>query len=773
MSLSGPAVERITHFGPEWERIVIGRILDIKPHPNADKLRIVRTDIGSKKLDIICGGINLKEGMLVAVALSGSRVRWHGEGDLIELKPTEIRGVKSEAMIAAANEIGLFELFPHEAREVMDLSATGAKPGAPLAEALGLEDYVFDTEVTTNRPDLLGMAMFAKESAAILREKCDEKKILASERYPKPEISEKISVKIEDKKLSARYTAAVVRGVRVGPSPLWLRLRLARAGISSISNIVDITNYIMLLSGEPMHAFDLKKLNGGINVRRAKDGEKIKALDGVEYKLGREMTVISDSGKALAIAGIMGGAESAISNTTTDIVLEAAVFDPVSIRRTSRALNLRSESSLRFEKGISEDLAHRALSAAVRLVLELAGGKCGPMADSRSGAYKPLKYSISVSEAQKLIGAPVAAGEMKRILTDLGFKVQGTGTKMTAAVPYFRDHDIESGRDLVEEVARVYGYHRLPSVLPAGEIPVQKASSELTSEGKIKEMMLGAGWNEVITYSFVSASSIQKIGFDKSRALKLWNPLTSDYEYMRTSLVPSVLEVIDKNQENFPEVKIFEISNVYYPRKNDLPKEELNFVAAVSAKSGESPFYEAKGLFELFASRFAVSGLALRRGAPDASYWHPGRSAVVTIGNEAVGSLGEIHPSVLRKFGVEHRVAVLELALPGVFPHMRQFGDYKKLPAYPAAKRDISFVIGEKVIYEKIAEVIKGASSLISEAELFDVYSGKGVPAGKKSMAFHITYSSPERTLSSDEVEAAHSGLGAALKKELGAEVRS
>ncbi len=773
LSLSGPSVERIHHFGPEWDKIVIGKILEIKPHPNADKLRITVTDIGNKKLDIVCGGTNLKKEMKVAVALSGARVRWHGEGELIELKPTEIRGVKSEAMIAAANEIGLFELFPHQEREVMDLSEISANPGALLASALGLEDYIYDTEVTTNRPDLLAMIGFAREAGAITRGKFDEKKILSLEKYPKPGLKDTIAVKIEDKKLCPRYMAAIVRNVKVGPSPLWMRLRLARAGIRPISNIVDIANYVMLEMGQPMHAFDLKKLNGGIIVRKARTGEKIKALDGIDYKLWNETLVIADSDAPIAVAGIMGEAETGISEKTSDIVLEAATFDSVNIRKSSRSLNLRSESSLRFEKGLSVDLPHRALARALQLVLEFAGGASGPAVDTRSGAYKSLRFSIVVEEAQRLIGAPIAQGEMKRILTSLGFKVQGTRSKMTAVVPYFRDHDIESGRDLVEEVARIYGYHRLPSVIPAGEIPVSAASAPgLLWEERIKEMMAGAGFNEVITYSFTSASSMEKLGFDKTRALRLWNPLTSEYEYMRTSLIPSVLETVAKNQENFSEIKIFEIANVYFPRANDLPVEESNFATVVSVKSKETPFFAVKGIFELFAGRFALDKLALKREAPFAICWHPGRSATITFDGRPVGTLGEIHPLALRKFGIEHRVAVLELALPELFPFMKQFGEYNNLPEFPSAKRDISFTIPEKIIYEKIIGAIRSANKLIVSAELFDIYSGRGVHEGRKSMAFHITYQSPERTLSSDEVEAAHKALGDAVKKELGAEVR-
>ncbi|MBI2098977.1 phenylalanine--tRNA ligase subunit beta [Candidatus Uhrbacteria bacterium] len=785
LSLSGPSVERIHHFGSEWDKIVVGKVLEIKPHPNADKLRIAITDIGSRKMEIVCGGTNLQKEMKVAVALSGARVRWHGEGELIELKPTEIRGVKSEAMIAAANEIGLFELFPHKEREVMDLSGLKAKPGAALTLALGLEDYVYDTEVTTNRPDLLGIIGFAREASAITREKFDEKKILSLEKYPKPGLKDAIAVKVLDKRHCPRYTAAVVRGVKVGPSPLWMRIRLARAGIRPISNIVDITNYVMLEMGEPMHAFDLKKLNGGIVARKARAGEKIKVLNGADYKLSDETLVIADAEKPIAIAGIMGGAETGVSGETTDIVLEAATFDPVSIRRSSRLLNLRSESSLRFEKGLSTDLPHRALARALQLVLEIAGGTCGPMSDIRSAVYKPFKFSIGVEEAQRLIGAPIAVGEMKRILTSLGFKLQATSYpapeqvrygagKLQARVPYFRDHDIESGRDLAEEVARVYGYHKLPSVLPEGKIPLRERPDELIWEDKIKEALAGAGGTEIITYSFTSAGAMRKVDFDEKSATRIANPLTSDFEYMRTSLIPSALEVVSKNQENFPTVKLFEIANTYHPRKNDLPEESPNLLVAVSAKKNEpSPYYTVKGILELVSCRLGLD-FDFENKCLQAELWHRGRSVCVRNNGKIVGAMGELHPKVLANFGIEHRLAALELHLGELYGAMREIGAYIPVPEFPAAKRDVSFIISERTPYEEVVKIMKAADKLIVGAELFDIFTGPSTAlgAGKKSMAFHITYQSKERTLSSEEVEAAHKRLADMLKLKIRAEVR-
>lgn len=774
LSLSGPSIERLEHKGSLWEKMVVGQILDIKPHPNADKLKIATTNIGKKNLDIVCGGLNLYKGMKVAVALAGARVRWHGEGDYVELKATEIRGVKSEAMIAAANEIGLFDAFPHKEREVLDLSWCPAPVGASFQSALELEDVIFDTEVTTNRPDLLSMTGFAREAAAITREKLDQKKLDSLEIFPKPQHKETISVKVENKKLCPRYTAVLIKGVKIAPSPWWMRKRLMAAGIRPICNVVDVTNYVMLETGAPLHAFDAKRIAGGIVVRNAKSGERIQALDGNTYKLSPEMLVIADEKKPIAIAGVMGGGETGVNESTTEVILESATFDPVSVRKTSRELNLRSESSLRYEKGLSADLPHRASARAVQLIVENAGAAHGPMVDTRTQKYAPLRFALSVTEAQKLIGAPIAAGEMKRILTNLGFRVQGSGYRFNVTVPYFRDHDIESGRDLVEEIARIYGYHRITGVLPQGEIPKTKKSPELFWEDKIKELMTGAGFNEVITYSFISRSLMDKLDFDSSRALRLWNPLTSDYEFMRTSLLPSALKVIAENQENFPTSKIFELSNVYHPRQRELPVEELNFIAAVTAKkSDSSPFFEVKGLFELLNVRFSLKDFSLKRDLPNANFLHPGRSAVVLWKGKPVGSIGELHPFVLTKFGIEHRVAVLELALGSLLPEFKATGEYRPIPQFPASKRDISFLVPERTSYEKILSAITEADQLIIGAELFDVYSGKNVEAGKKSLAFHIVYQSGERTLTSEEVEAAHNRLGAALAQKFGAEVRS
>ncbi|MFH1193580.1 MAG: phenylalanine--tRNA ligase subunit beta [bacterium] len=483
VSLSGPSVERINYQeGADLDKIVVGKILNITKHPNADKLRLVEVDLGKKKVTVVCGGSNLQGGMKVAVALSGAKVKWHGEGELVELKPTEIRGVKSEGMICAAEEIGLGEQFPKkDEKEILDLSDLGAKPGALLAEALNLKDAIFDIEVTSNRPDMMSVVGIAREAGTILKSSFTMPKIA-----PLKGKDNGISLKIknDEPELCLRYQAVVIEGVKVAPSPWWLKQKLASAGTRSINNIVDITNLVLWEMGQPLHAFDYEKLAGGsersrrevsIVVRRAKKGEKIKALDGVEYKLAENYLLIADGKKPVAIAGVMGGELSGVTNGTKTIVLEAASFEPVSVRRTSRALNLRSESSNLFEKGLSTEATTAALARAAELVAQLAGGKiASKIFDLRSKEYKPRTVALSAEKANKIMGVELETEEMADILSRLGFSVSVKGGEIKAKAPYWREGDIAIEEDLIEEIARVYGYHRLPSVLPSGYPPFGK-----------------------------------------------------------------------------------------------------------------------------------------------------------------------------------------------------------------------------------------------------------------------------------------------------------
>jgi len=779
VSLCGPSVERINHQGAELKHIVLGKILNITKHPNADKLRLVETDLGKKKIIIVCGGSNLQGGMKVAVALSGAKVRWHGEGELVELKPTEIRGVKSEGMICAADEIGLAAEFPKkEEREILDLSGLEAKPGMPLSEALNLKDVVFDIEVTTNRPDMMSVLGIGREAGTILKAL-----------FKMPEIKQikgrdgglSLKIKNEAPSLCYRYQAVVIEGVKVKESPWWLKQKLAAVGTRSINNIVDITNFVLWEMGQPLHAFDYEKLDGkNIVVREAKKNEKIKALDGLDYKLKEGMLVIADAKKPVAIAGVMGGEASGIADGTNTIVIEAATFDPVSIRRTSRALNLRSDSSNIFEKGISTEGTSPALARAAELIMQMAGGKiASKVFDLRSKEYKPRTVILSVEKANKIIGAELEAEEMADILSRLGFSIAVKGNEIKAKPPYWREGDIEIEEDLIEEIARVYGYHRLPKELPPGTSTKSNAEKIFSWERIAKQLSVAAGYNEIISYGMISKKMMENMG--EESAIKIANPLSSDLEYMRTCLLPGLLQSVAQNQNNFSEEKIFELSRVYPPaKKGILPQEELHFAGV---NYGESPkgelFYEAKGFVEEALKQFGIAGYELKEsGDPN---MHPARSCDIYIKNEYLGSFGEIHPAVLKKFSIDSQVGFFYFYFDTLIKFAKSHKTYSLISDYPGIKRDISFVIDSKKEYKEVEEAIYAVDKLIKNVEVFDVYEpsfakaseGRGqVPAGKKSIALHILFRSDEKTLETKEADAVWEKIVKILKDKFDAEIR-
>ncbi len=787
LSLSGPSVERIHRQGEGLEKVVVGKILKVKPHPNADKLRVAETDIGGMIKDIVCGGSNLADGQLVAVALPatagrpGAMVKWHGEGEPVEIKETKLRGVESYGMICGADEIGLLDLFPKKGeREIIDLTSTDAKPGTPLAKALGLDDVIFDVEVTSNRPDAMCMVGMAREAAAIFDTPLlwKEPVIPAKAGTQKPEKKAlPLSVEVRAKKFCLRYQAVAMTGAKVGPSPLWLKRRLAAAGLNSINNLVDITNYVMLELGQPMHVFDHRKLRGGkIVVREAAEGEKIKALDGNVYQLKPGQLVIADAERPAAIAGIMGGADTGVTETTTDIVFEAATFDPVSVRRAARALNLHSASSLRFEKGLSTEMTGTALARAVQLAREIAGATvASAVIDKRAAPYKKLVFPFRPARAAELIGVEIPVKEMKRILTALGFRISGTGAKWNVTVPYWRDHDIEGERDLIEEVARVHGYENLPSAIPEGPLPLPEPEAALSAEDRVKRLLKAWGLTEVIAYSFISGKLADAAGFPKETLLRISNPLTEDYEYMRPSLLPGILTIIRENQEEVPAGGLFELSNVYLKRAGDLPEEQPRLAIALwSSAANGSLFLKLKGLAEALAAELGivVSAVRVTDRALLGGAWHPGRCAELKAEGETLARLSELHPAYCAKFGIDRRVAYLELMFVRALKHGSDAKRYVPIPVFPPAKRDLAFVLERHHEHAVVFDAIRKADPLVARVELFDVFEDAKLGAGKKSMAYHLEFAAPDRTLTAAEADAAADRVRAILKKEFEAEIR-
>ncbi len=770
LSLSGPAVERIRRLAAQLEHVVVGRIAELRPHPNANRLQVTIVDVGKELLEIVCGGSNLAVGQKVAVAKVGSRVRWHGQGDPIALGEAEIRGVKSFGMIAAADEIGLADVFPAAGeREILDLSfLEKAAAGTPLAEALGYDDVIFDIEVTTNRPDALSVVGMAREAAAVVGAKFQQRRLAEATALPPTPAKDALplSVEVEAKGLCPRYQALVIDGVIVGPSPWWLRRRLAQAGIRSISNVVDATNYVMLELGQPLHAFDYHALEDrAVVVRAAKPKETIAALDGGSYAFAGGELVIADRARPVAVAGIMGGEATGVGAKTTAVVLEAATFDPVSVRRTARALNLHSDSSLRFEKGLSPEGTAPALARAARLIVELAGGRvAGKPKDVRERPYKAPSFAYRPAKAAALIGAPVPAAKQISILAALGCTVKGRGASITVTVPWWRDRDIEGERDLVEEVARVWGYHNLPSVLPPGAPPLRPEDPLLLLEDRIKASLRGAGWTETMSYSMVSAALRAKAGMD-APAARIANPLTADLAELRTDLLPSMLQVVADNQEAWPEAALFELANVYLPQGDGLPKEEPRLLLACwgASPDGEQ-FLRAKGAAEHLCRTFAADHVVV---AGRASAWpekvsHPGRRADVLLGETPAGSIAEVHPAILSRFGIEARVAVVALD-PAALLARPAVPSYAPPPLYPGVKRDVAAFVAARATHEALAAAIRGAHPLVAEVTLFDVFRGKGVPAGKKSVAYHVVYRAADRTLTAAEADEAHAAVVAAL----------
>lgn len=773
ISLSGPSVERIIPAGEGLEKVVVGRIVEVKPHPDADKLRVVLTDIGGEKKDIVCGGSNLKEGQNVVVALPGAMVRWHGEGEPVEIKAAKLRGVESYGMICGANEVGLEDMFPaSDEKEIVDLGDLNAKPGTPIAEALGLSDTVFDVEVTTNRPDAFGMVGIAREASAILEVPFTWK----PDKAPAKPKGEKLplTVKVEAKNLCPRYQAVVMRNVKVGPSPLWLKRRLASAGLNSINNVVDITNYILLDLGQPMHAFDYETLKGhAIVVREAKKGEGLMTLKDEEKVLAPGQLVIADAERPTAVAGVMGGKDTGVTERTTSIVFEGAAFEPVQVRRTARALNLQSDSQLRYEKGLSVEATAPAIAMAVRLAEELCGAEvASEVFDVRASKYKPRTYPFRPARAEELIGVAVPPKEMKRILTDLGFKVSGSGASWKVEVPYWRDHDIEGERDLVEEVARVYGYGNLPSVMPEGKLPETAPDPALEREDCMKRVLKDWGYTELMTYSFVSEELMKKEGLNPAGALKLLNPLTEELSHMRTSLVASALKTIEENQDEAVEGSAFEMANVYLPRKGDLPEEKSRLlIADWNRDESGSAARRTKGVLEALLGRLGL-GSRFAFSEAEGKDWHPGRSASVLVDGMDVGTVGEVHPAILKRFGVERRVALAVIDLATVLSVANDRRTYVPMDEFPNAKRDLAFVVGRTVAHADVDSEIRSASELLRTVELFDVYEGSHLGEGKKSMAYHLEFGASDRTLEASEVDAIMDDIRKRLKERFDAEAR-
>lgn len=766
----GNSVERIDRLAERFDKMVVGFVKKVKPHPNADKLKVAETDIGKEVVEIVCGGINLAEGQRVVVGLPGAKVRWHGEGELVELAKTKIRGVESFGMICAVEEIG-FEKLSHREREIWDITnLIDAKPGMPIVKALDIDDTIFDIEVTSNRPDCMSIIGQAREGAAIIG---------TGLKRPTGPIGprgkdKKLTIDVKEPEFCPKYSAILIENIKVGPSPWWLQKKLLFAGHRPINNVVDITNYVLHEYGQPLHVFDADKLDGEtIVIRKAKKDETIKTLDGNLYELKTDMLVIADAKRPIAVAGVMGGEETSTTEKTTRVLIEAATFDPVSVRRTARALNLYSDSQLLFEKGLSTKATEPALIHAAGLMSDLTGGKiASSITTEQSEVYNQRIFRFHPNKAKILMGVEMEDKSMLSILERLGFVMTKLGKEYHATVPFWRDHDIESSVDLVEEIARVYGYDNFPSVFPLGEIPMALEDSVLRWQGKTKEILKGVGLAEIYSYAFVSKDQLIASGFDEKKAVALRNPLNNEFAFMRPSLVPSMLTTIEQNQHRFEEADLFELAPVYLFQKNDLPSEPLQLLIAVYGKDGRELFLRAKGILERWMREVGLKDWSYKR-ISGSENWHEGRSAEIQIARKTLGEIGEISKNLARVFGIDVPVVLARMKFQEIVSLFTQSKTFSPLSVFPEVKRDLAFVLDERTEYTKIDEKLRKLSPLIKEVEMFDVYRGKGIEEGKKSLAIHLVFRSDERTLESKEVDGEVEKMRDVIQKEFGGIMRS
>ncbi|HBG81955.1 TPA: phenylalanine--tRNA ligase subunit beta [candidate division CPR2 bacterium] len=765
LSLSGTEIEKIENHAVTWSGVNVAEVLEIEKHPNADRLRLVTVNTGKDKQTVVCGAANVEVGQKIAFAREGAKL-----GDF-ELKRVNIRGVESAGMCASEAELGLST----ESTGIMVLNAS-AKIGASLGEALEVGEPVLEAEITPNRSDEYSMIGIAREVAAVTGDELKFPEIDLKETEEKAD--SRINVEVLDKDLCSQYLARVIQIEKIGESPDWMKRHLEAAGVRPINLVVDVANYVMLELGQPLHAFDGDKIaDQKIEVRRANDGEVLETLDGQKRKLDSSMLVIADAEKPIAIAGVMGGANSEISAKSKFAILESATFDKVSVRKTSSKLALRTEAVTRFEKGLPFKLAQIAIDRAAYLLQELGEGKVY----SGTVAVKNYKDEEKVVELEsedvlKKLGLVLSIEEAIKYLNRLGFDAKSYDGIISATVPWWR-LDVSIPEDLLEEIVRLYGLNNVEATLPRGDIPQPKVDKKLKIEFLLKDLLEGAGFTETLSYSFMSGESLEKIGFDQKRAIRVANPISGEHEYMRPSLIPSILQVIAKNEHDFDFIKIYELANIYLPSEEELPYESKGLVVAVSGiddlrviyPNGKT-FYIAKGAAELILKELGINNIQFIPAKND--NFHPGRTAEIVVGEQKIGIIGEVHPALQHAFGLKRPVAILDLDFKLLVKLSNLIKPFKSLSSYPIVERDLSFIIDEKITFKEITESLAKTSPILKEIELLDVYLGLEEP-GKISKTIRLYFEPTEKTLSEEEISGFVTKAMDVLKHKFGAVVRA
>ncbi len=781
MTLSGSKVEGFEALDADLDKIVVGQIQKIERHPDADKLVVCQVDVGTGELiQIVTGAPNVKEGQKVPVVLDGGRVAGGHDGKKtpggIKIKKGKLRGVASAGMMCSIEELGSsHEMYPEAPEEGIYIFGSDAVVGESAVKALGLNDVVFEYEITSNRVDCFGVLGLAREAAATFGK--EFKPPVVAETGNDEDVNDYIKVTVQDAELCPRYCARVVKNIKIAPSPQWMQRRLASQGIRPINNIVDITNYVMEEYGQPMHAYDLETIAGReIIVRRAGKDEAFVTLDGQERRMDDSVLMICDGEKAVGIAGIMGGENSMITDSVQTMLFEAACFDGTNIRLSSKKIGLRTDASGKFEKGLDPNNALDAINRACQLIEELGAGEVvGGVADVYGKRKVGRKIPFDAGKVNRLLGTEIDKGTMVGYFEKLGLSYDWE--KEEVDVPSWRQ-DLECLADLAEEVARFYGYDNIPTTLPTGEATTGKLSFKLRVEAVARDIAEFCGFSQGMTYSFESPKVFDKLLLPKDSALRravvISNPLGEDFSIMRTVSLHGMLTSLSTNyNRRNKNVRLYELGNIYLPKQvpvTELPDERMQFTLGMY---GDGDFYTMKGVIEEFFSKAGLSGKEIYDPDAGKPFLHPGRQANVIYDGEVVGYLGEVHPQVADNYSIKERVYVAVIDMPKIVELATFDRKYEGIARFPAVSRDISMVMPKDILVGEVEKVFdtKGGSYL-EHYELFDIYEGSQIKAGFKSVAYSLTFRAKDKTLEEadympamERILKALEGMGIELRK--------
>lgn len=776
LTMTGSKVEAIEQRGNDIKNVVVGKILEIKKHPDADKLVVTKVNIGDEVVQIVTGADNIKEQDIVPIAKDGSELPGG-----VKIKKGSLRGVDSCGMMCSVGELGLkLEDYPGQIEHGIMILPKDYEQyiGKDIVDVLNLREDIIEFEITSNRPDCFSIEGLGRETAVSIGAPfIAPRKNLDNINVEKVNEINGLKVDIEAPDLCYRYIARVVENVKIGPSPEWMQRRLRACGVRAINNIVDITNYVMLELGQPMHAFDINSIDGKhIYVRRAKENEEIITLDGEKRTLNTENLVIADENKPVAIAGVMGGENSEIEDTTKTVVFESAVFNGASVRLTAKSVGLRTEASSRYEKGLSSENALRAINRAVELVEQMGAGtvvnKC---IDVYPTKQKVNEIKFEPDRINALLGTNVSKEEMIKIFESLEIKVEGD--KVIA--PYFRP-DLEQLADIAEEVLRIYGYDKLDTTYVNAETTLGIKNKKQKLEDNLRKTLVAKGYSEVCTYAFINQKDLEKCNISEnnelSNTIKIKNKLSEDYTMMRTTTLPSIMQTVATNYtKKNKDVNLFEIARIYEDKVNNIEKglipEEPTILSLAVYGEGED-FYTVKGVIENILETANVKRYEIEKEDADVSM-HPGRTAKIMIGKDAIATFGEVHPIVCKNYGVKTKVYYAKIDVDKLVKYSKEDKKYVPIPKYPAVERDIAVIVDEDVEVGKIEKVItKKCKKILEEIKLFDIYRSEKLGENKKSIAFALTFRAQDKTLTDEEINGAMDTIISDLSKELNAELR-